>query len=183
MKSKFVIGPFLMFLFCFASFEMLAEQKPEAKQSQTSLVSNRIGGWGPFYFGMPYADAKTGLEFICSEVEVISTDITGKYCGTAYESDVDITLSHDDSFFWFNRRLAGVSLAFKYSDGRFKKLNSYFKKRFGPPENSSDCDKHTNHYCRVHYRKGPSYTMIGWIQLDLGGPETIDVSFSSLEDY
>jgi hypothetical protein len=183
MKSKFIAGPFLLFLFCTVSFEIVGEQNQASEQNKMSLISNRIGGWGPFYFGMPYADARKGLEFICFEVEVISSEITGKYCGTAYESDVDISLRHDDSFFWFNRRLAGVSLAFKYSEDRFKKLNWYFEKWFGPPLDSFGCDEHADNYCQVSYGKGLSSTRIIWFQRSLGGPETIDVSFSSLEDY
>lgn len=73
-----------------------------------------IGGWGPFYFGMPFGSAKDLLHDLCDDVTPASENrlISGSNCGMAYGKTYDIQLMESDA--WFFKKLIMVSTTLEY---------------------------------------------------------------------
>ena len=171
-----------------------AQQNPTLERTEWTLVSKRISGWGPFYFGMPYSEAKVLLKHICAEIDH-RNKTTGERCGIAYDSVVDIFLAHNEPIFGLGKYVTSIELKLPYSKEVYKNLRAELEDRFGTPESFGECDEHKRgvssnekySHCSIRYRTA----LLQEIEVStsifgaLSGNQLTDiyVSFQTFEDY
>ena len=121
--------------------QVKAVDNPSKQNKPLSLISNRFGGWGPFYFGMPFSKAIQTLEVICFNAEKSWDSYDGTNCGYAYNQSINVRIGHADSLLGFNKKLNHVSIAMEYSANSYTAAFDELEARFGPATAQFGCEE------------------------------------------
>ena len=98
--------------------------------ANNQTYDTEIGGWGPFYFGMPFGSAKELLRDLCDDVTPASkySSISGSNCGMAYGKKYDISLMESEA--WFYKKLISVTITLEYEKAILANLIEESKTRW-----------------------------------------------------